>query len=153
MAAANVTSIFGRRGAVVAQAGDYAADQIADAANKVLMTAAERTKLAAIEDGASVNPPPVTAAERAAGTEIRARLFAPADIRQMAKLHAPISSVAGKTGAVTLAASDVGAAPASHVGSGGGAHPTVTSAAAGFMSGADKSKLDGVQAGAQVNPR
>ncbi len=44
------------------------------------------------------------------------------------------------------------AAPIAHVGSGGTAHTNVVAAgAAGFMSGADKTKLDGIAAGAQVN--
>ncbi len=38
-----------------------------------------------------------------------------------------------------------------HVGSGGAAHAAATTAAAGFMSSADKTKLDGIAAGAQVN--
>ena len=44
------------------------------------------------------------------------------------------------------------AAPIAHVGSGGTAHANVVAAgAAGFMSGTDKTKLDGIAAGAQVN--
>jgi hypothetical protein len=43
-------------------------------------------------------------------------------------------------------------APLSHVGSGGAAHANVVAGgAAGFMDGADKSKLDGIAAGATVN--
>ena len=42
--------------------------------------------------------------------------------------------------------------PLSHVGSGGAQHANVVaSGAAGFMTGADKTKLDGIQANAQVN--
>ncbi|MCK7604866.1 tail fiber protein [Geobacillus stearothermophilus] len=43
------------------------------------------------------------------------------------------------------------AAPLSHVGSGGSAHATATQTTAGFMSASDKAKLDGIQAGAEVN--
>jgi hypothetical protein len=44
------------------------------------------------------------------------------------------------------------AAPLSHVGSGGAAHANaVPNGAAGFMTGADKNKLDGIQAGATAN--
>lgn len=44
-------------------------------------------------------------------------------------------------------------AVAAHAGTGGTAHANaVASGAAGFMTGADKAKLDGVAAGAQVNP-
>lgn len=42
-------------------------------------------------------------------------------------------------------------APITHVGAGGTAHPTATQATAGFLSGADKAKLDSVQSGAEVN--
>jgi hypothetical protein len=40
-----VTSVFTRTGAVVAQSGDYTADQISDGGGKVIMTDAERSKL------------------------------------------------------------------------------------------------------------
>lgn len=43
------------------------------------------------------------------------------------------------------------AAPIAHVGATGAAHGAATTAVAGFMSAADKTKLDGVAAGAQVN--
>jgi hypothetical protein len=67
-----------------------------------------------------------------------------------------VSSVAGKTGAVTLAKADVGLgnvdnvqqAPISHVGSGGLAHAAATISTAGFMSATDKTKLDGIAVGA-----
>ena len=41
-----VSGVFGRTGAVGAQTGDYTAEQITDTANKVIMTAAARAKLA-----------------------------------------------------------------------------------------------------------
>ncbi|MFC6334283.1 Kelch repeat-containing protein [Paenibacillus septentrionalis] len=67
-----------------------------------------------------------------------------------------VNSVAGKTGAVTLAKGDVGLgnvdnvqqAPISHVGAGGTAHAAATTSTAGFMSAADKSKLDSIASGA-----
>lgn len=64
-----------------------------------------------------------------------------------------VTSVNGDTGpAVVLDAADVGAAPSSHVGSGGSQHANVVAAgAAGFMTGTDKTKLDGVAAGATAN--
>jgi phage-related tail fiber protein len=42
------------------------------------------------------------------------------------------------------------AAPVAHVGAGGSAHAAATGSVAGFMSAADKSKLDGVAAGANL---
>lgn len=66
-----------------------------------------------------------------------------------ASAAAPVQSVNGQTGAVDLSGSY---APLSHVGSGGTAHANVVAGgAAGFMTGADKTKLDGVAAGATAN--
>lgn len=66
-----------------------------------------------------------------------------------ASAAAPVQSVNGQTGAVDLSGSY---APLSHVGSGGAAHANVVAGgAAGFMTGADKSKLDGIAPGAQAN--
>ena len=50
-----VVSVHGRTGAIAAQPGDYTADQIIDTAAKVLMTTAERSKLADVQAGAQVN--------------------------------------------------------------------------------------------------
>lgn len=61
---------------------------------------------------------------------------------------APVQSVDGQTSAVNLSGVY---APLAHVGSGGTAHSAATTGAAGFMSAADKTKLDGIAAGAQVN--
>jgi len=43
------------------------------------------------------------------------------------------------------------ATPSSHIGTGGTSHAAVTTTTNGFMSSTDKSKLDGIAAGAQVN--
>ena len=62
---------------------------------------------------------------------------------------APVQTVDGQTGAVSLSSSY---APLSHVGGGGAAHSNAVAAgAAGFMTGADKTKLDGVATGATQN--
>jgi ribosomal protein L35AE/L33A len=106
-----VSSVHGRVGAIVGQSGDYTADQITDTAAKVLMTAAERTKLGAVAAGAQVNPTRITAAEKAAGTSVTVRGFAPVDVRDMVTAFAPsaaVTSVAGRVGAVTLSKEDVG---------------------------------------------
>ena len=66
-----------------------------------------------------------------------------------ASAAAPVQSVNGQTGAVDLSGSY---APLSHVGSGGTAHANVVAGgAAGFMTGADKTKLDGIASGATAN--
>lgn len=56
-----------------------------------------------------------------------------------------VTSVNGKTGAVSLSATDVGAAASSH------SHNNANSTDAGFMSATDKNKLDGIASGAEVN--
>lgn len=56
-----------------------------------------------------------------------------------------VTSVAGKVGAVSLGPGDVGAAAASH------SHSDATTGAAGFMTAADKTKLNGVAAAATAN--
>lgn len=106
-----VASVHGRSGAVHAQAGDYTADQIADTATKVMMTLDERNKLGEIEAGAQVNPTRITAAEKTAGTSTTVRGFAPVDVRDMVAARMPdtlVTSVAGKTGTVTLQNADIG---------------------------------------------
>lgn len=56
-----------------------------------------------------------------------------------------VSSVAGKTGAVTLAPGDVGAAAAEHI------HTAATTGTPGFMAAADKTKLNGIATSATAN--
>jgi len=106
-----VSSVHGRVGAVTGQPGDYTADQITDTAAKVLMTAAERTKLGGVAAGAQVNPTRITAAEKTAGSAATVRGFAPVDVRDMVTAFAPsaaVTSVAGRVGAITLSKADVG---------------------------------------------
>lgn len=66
-----------------------------------------------------------------------------------ASAAAPVQTVDGQTGAVSLSASY---APLSHVGDTGAAHGAATTSVAGFMSAADKTKLNGVATGATANP-
>lgn len=83
-------------------------DGVPDSALRLAMNSAERTKLQGVDTGAQVNPVRVGAAEKTAGTSATVRGFAPVDVRDMAAAFAPVSSVAGRTGAVTLTKSDVG---------------------------------------------
>lgn len=46
----SVPSVFGRSGVITAQSGDYTADQISETATNKILTAAERTKLAGMQD-------------------------------------------------------------------------------------------------------
>jgi hypothetical protein len=84
--------VHGRIGAVTAQARDYSAEQIADTALKVIMTADERSKLAAVETGAQVNPPAVSALEKMQGSLTTVRSFSPKDVADM------IMALAGHVG-------------------------------------------------------
>ena len=63
----------------------------------------------------------------------------------------PVSSVNGMTGDVSLNSTSVGAAPIGHVGGGGSSHATATTSLDGFMSAADKSKLNEIAALATAN--
>lgn len=51
----SVVSVHGRTGAVIAQSGDYTADQISETTSRMVMTADERDKLTGVEAGAQVN--------------------------------------------------------------------------------------------------
>lgn len=62
--------------------------------------------------------------------------------------HTGVQAIATVTGLQTALDAK---APSSHVGAGAGAHAAATSAAAGFMSAADKAKLDGMAASATAN--
>jgi|GEM_PF-1962238 len=55
------------------------------------------------------------------------------------------------TDTMTIAVDTTQFAPAAHVGAGGAAHAVATQSAAGFMAAADKTKLDGIATGAEVN--
>ncbi|MBC2722349.1 hypothetical protein [Desulfosporosinus sp.] len=59
-------------------------------------------------------------------------------------------ATAGSSAWGTLSATDVGAAPSGHVGTGGTAHADVTTTTDGFMTAADKTKLDGIATGANA---
>jgi hypothetical protein len=59
-------------------------------------------KLATIQPQSEANPPQVTAEEKDNGSEISLRSFAPRDVADMARKHAPsgaVSSVFGRTAA------------------------------------------------------
>jgi hypothetical protein len=74
----------------------------------------------------------------------------PANVAASDHTHTP-ASIGAATDTHGHTAADVGAAPESHVGSGGGTHAVATISAAGFMSATDKTKLNAIESGAQVN--
>jgi hypothetical protein len=119
-----VGSVFGRTGAVTATTGDYSLAQITETADAKIMTAAERTKLAGIDNAAQVNPPMVSAAEKTAATETAPRSFAPKDIKEIAEAHAGTGGGSGST--VYVSPADVGGGVA-------GDTPVAASSAAGLV--------------------
>ena len=76
----------------MAQAGDYTADEITDTPTRVLMTAAERSKLSGVQAGAQVNPPVISPTEKTQAALTEPRSFSPRDVADM------IAALAGTTG-------------------------------------------------------
>jgi hypothetical protein len=104
---------------------------------------ADLNKLRGIEPGAERNPASVNAEEKAAGTETELRLFSPRDIRDIAVTHSTdgaVSSVHGRTGAVTAEAGDYTAEQIAETGS------------RVVMTAEERSKLAGVEPGARAYP-
>jgi len=64
---------------------------------------------------------------------------------------ADVGADAAGSAAAAQAAAIAASAPVAHVGSGGTAHADATTTVSGFLSAADKTKLDGIAAGAEVN--
>ena len=94
------------------------------------MTGSDKTKLDGIATGATANPSDATLLSRSNHTGTQTA--------------STISDFSSAVGAI--------AAPIAHVGSGGTAHANVVAGgAAGFMTGSDKTKLDGVATGATAN--
>ncbi|HYD67000.1 hypothetical protein [Azospirillum sp.] len=102
-----------------------------------------------ITDAAPMSHTGAGGAAHAAATASTAGFLSAADKAKLDGIAAgaqvnTVASVNAKTGAVVLAHTDVGAAPAVH------AHGEATASAAGFLSAADKAKLDGIAAGANA---
>ena len=130
---------------------------------------AEKNKLAGVATGATANSSDAALRDRSTHTGAQAistvtglqgALDAKAPLASPALTGVPSAPTAAvgtnttqlATTAFSKAQIAADAAPAAHVGSGGAAHANaVASGAAGFMTGADKTKLDGIAAGAQVN--
>lgn len=108
-AAATVTSVAGRTGAVV-----LTADDTPDGTTNKAYTATEKTKLAGIATGATANSSDATLLARAnhTGTQLAATI---SDFTASASAAAPVQSVAGRTGTVVLTSSDVSLGNVSNV--------------------------------------
>ena len=164
-------------------------DGVPDSADRLAMTPTERSKLGTVAANADANPPAVTAAEIAAGTENTPRTFSPAQVKTAVASYSPVASVAGRTGAIVLSQADVSGtvattrkltagagltgggdlsadrtlavALAASGGTSGTAntvarsdhtHAVASRTANGLLSATDKTKLDLIADGAQVNP-
>lgn len=155
------------------------AEVITEGATKKFMTVAERTKLSGIASGADVtgtanvgtalqgasakttpvdadtltglNSASSNAPMRITWANIKATLKSYFDTLYAAASHSHAwSAITGKP--TTLGGFGItDAAPSSHIGSGGTAHADATTSTSGFMSGADKTKLNGMASGATAN--
>lgn len=124
-------------------------------------TTTEKTKLAGIAAGANNYTHPSTHSLDIITETTDKKILTSSERTKLASIESgaqvnTVTSVAGKTGAVTLGKADVGLssvdniqqAPLSHVGATGSAHGVATAALNGFMSSSDKSKLDGIASNA-----
>ena len=128
---------LGLGSAATTASGDYApaahvnsggtAHAAATTSTAGFMSAADKTKLDGVASGATANATDAALRDRATHTGSQA-----------------ISTVTG----LQTALDDK--APTTHIGSGGAAHANASTSVAGFMSAADKTKLDGIAAGAQT---
>lgn len=140
---AAVTSVFGRIGAVVAVAGDYTSSQVSNASAVVGATVSDALNNL---NGAFAGFVP-TSRVLTAG----AGLTGGGDL----SANRTFDVGANADGSITVNANDIQvgilATDAQHGNRGGGAlHANATGAVAGFMSAADKTKLDGITPGAGV---
>ena len=134
--------------------GTQSADTITDGAANKAFLAAERTKLAGIAASATVNDTDANLKARAnhTGTQLASTISDWA----AATLAVLLSGITFATNAAVVATDSVVSAIGklqaqinAHHGAGGATHPVVISGSTnGFMSGADKAKLDGIAASA-----
>ncbi len=145
----SVTSVNGLTGAVVIPQVTTTVDG--------LMIAADKTKLNGIAAGATANASDALLRDRSThtGTQLAATIsnFAASAIASLLTgFTTGVSTVVAATDSIVAAIGKLQAQITGHVGSGGTSHANAVAAgAAGFMTGADKTKLDGVAAGATAN--
>lgn len=139
---------------------DHAADHVdgtddiqsATGSQKGLATAAQITKLNGIESGATADQTKSEIIALWGGTPSSSKVLgSDGSLLDTSGLGGggAVASVDGETGTVDLTDNY---APLSHVGAGGTAHANAVAAgAAGFMTGADKTKLNGIESGATAD--
>jgi hypothetical protein len=137
-----VSSVNGQTGAVVIANATTGADG--------LMSSTDKTKLNSIATGATANDTDANLKNRAnhTGSQLSSTIsdFASSVLAQvLTGLSVAASSVITATDSILVAMGKLQAQITSHVGSGGAAHASAISGGeAGFMTGTDKSKLDGL---------
>lgn len=141
-----------KKGAVVSVNGQTGAVVIPEATTSVagLMAAADKTKLNGIAAGATANDTDANLKNRAnhTGTQLASTIsdFA-ATVRStvLTGLSTATNAAIAAADSVLVALGKLQAQITGHVNVGGGTHPAVTTSVNGFMSSADKSKLDGIE--------
>jgi trimeric autotransporter adhesin len=111
---------------ITSSTGTNVSVPVVTTSNAGLMSTTDKSKLDGIAAGAQVN----------VGTDLGS---------SGTGATRTITSSTGANTSITYSAADVGAATTNH------GHDNATTSVSGFMSDTDKSKLDGIQAGAQVN--
>jgi hypothetical protein len=109
-------------------------------------------KTLVVHDGTTAGGTPLAKASdiTAINTALTGKQPIDADLTSIAGL-AGTTGILKKTAANTWTLDTTVYAPNAHVGTTGTAHGNATTTVAGFMSNTDKTKLDGIAAGAQVN--
>ena len=105
-----------------------------------------------VDDTSDANKPVSTAQQTA--LDLKANLASPTFTGTPAAPTAAVNTNTTQVATTAFVNAEIlaDAAPIAHVGSGGTSHAVVVAGGtAGFMSGADKAKLDGVAAGATAN--
>ncbi len=150
-AAAAAVAALGTAAALnVPATGDAAAGEVVKGTDSRLSDA--RTPTAHNQSASTISDS--TATGRAVLTALDAAAARTAIGAGTSSFDGAYASLSGKPTLGTAAATaSTDYTPAAHVGAGGTAHANAVAAgAAGFMTGADKSKLDGIAAGATVAP-
>jgi hypothetical protein len=137
----------------------YHAGNLVDATGSTagLMSSTDKTKLDGVATGATANATDSQLRDRATHTGTQAistvtGLQTALDGKQAAGSYAAASHTHAQSDITNLVTDLAGKLDTSHAGTGGTAHANVIAGgAAGFMTGTDKTKLDGVATGATLN--
>ena len=147
-----------KKGAVISVNGQTGAVVINDASTSVsgLMSGADKTKLNGVATGATANATDAQLRDRSThtGSQLASTIsnFAATVLATvLAGLSTASSAVVTAADTVLVAIGKLQGQITAHSGTGGSTHPDATTSVSGFMSGADKTKLNGVATGATAN--